>query len=78
MSCFLYCNNLRIDFGFLLAVISNEILIVRLADSVCSSLDVSSRKLKALLGFTSMSCFCYTLTLEYTVSGPAFLFGINQ
>ena len=40
-------NNLRIDCGFLLVVISNEVLIVGLADSVCSSLDVSTRELKA-------------------------------
>ena len=37
--------NLRIDCGFLLVVISNEVLIVGIADSVCSSSDISSREL---------------------------------
>ena len=36
---------LRIDCGFLLVVISNEVLIVGIADSVCSSSDISSREL---------------------------------
>ena len=40
-------TNLRIDCGFLLVVISNEVLIVGIADSVCSSSDISSRKLNA-------------------------------
>ena len=44
-------NASRIDCGFLLVVISNEL---GLAESVCSSSDVSSRKLKALLVFTSI------------------------
>ena len=39
-------NNLRIDCGFLMVVISNKVVIVGLADSVCSSLDVSSRERK--------------------------------
>ena len=38
-------TNLRIDCGFLLVVISNEVLIVGIADSVCSSSDISSREL---------------------------------
>ena len=38
-------TNLRIDCGFLLVVISNEVLIMGMADSVCSSSDVSSREL---------------------------------
>ena len=38
-------TNLRIDCGFLLVVISNEVLIVGIADSMCSSSDVSSREL---------------------------------
>ena len=33
-------TNLRIDCGFLLVVISNEVLIVGIADSVCSSSDI--------------------------------------
>ena len=37
-------TNLRIDCGFLLVVISNEVLIVEIADS---SSDVSSRELNA-------------------------------
>ena len=40
-------TNLRIDCGFLLVVISNEVLIVGIADSVISSLDISSRELNA-------------------------------
>ena len=40
-------TNLRIDCGFLLVVISNEVLIVGIADSVCSSSDISSRELNA-------------------------------
>ena len=40
-------TNLRIDRGFLLIVISNEVLIVGIADSVCSSSDISSRELNA-------------------------------
>ena len=40
-------TNLRIDCGFLLVVISNEVLIVGIADSVCSSPDISSRELNA-------------------------------
>ena len=40
-------TNLRIDCGFLLVVISNEVLIVGIADSMCSSSDVSSRELNA-------------------------------
>ena len=43
-------TNLRIDCGFLLVVISrisNEGLIVGIADSMCSSSDVSSRELNA-------------------------------
>ena len=40
-------TNLRINCGFLLVVISNEVLIVGIADSMCSSLDVSSRELNA-------------------------------
>ena len=40
-------TNLRIDYGFLLVVISNEVLIVGIADSVCSSSDISSRELNA-------------------------------
>ena len=38
-------TNLRIDCGFLLVVISNEVLIVGIAGSVCSSSDISSREL---------------------------------
>ena len=38
-------TNLRIDCGFLLVVISNEVL--GIADSVCSSSDISSRELNA-------------------------------
>ena len=38
-------TNLSIDCGFLLVVISNEVLIVGIADSVCSSSDISSREL---------------------------------
>ena len=40
-------TNLRIDCGFLLVVISNEVLIVGIADSVCSSSDIPSRELNA-------------------------------
>ena len=40
-------TNLRIDCGFLLVVISNEVLIVGIADSVISSSDISSRELNA-------------------------------
>ena len=32
-------TNLRIDYGFLLVVISNKVLIVGIADSMCSSSD---------------------------------------
>ena len=39
--------NLRIDCGFLLVVINNEVLIVGIADSMRSSSDVSSRELNA-------------------------------
>ena len=38
-------TNLRIDCGFLLVVISNEVLIVGIVDSVRSSSDISSREL---------------------------------
>ena len=38
-------TNLRIDCGFLLVVISNKVLILGIADSMCSSSDVSSREL---------------------------------
>ena len=71
-------TNLRIDCGFLLVVISNEVLIVGIADSVCSPSDISSRELNAWLGFTSMWVIFTYLTLECTVWGPAFLIGINQ
>ena len=47
-------TNLRIDCGFLLVVISNEVLIVGIADSMCSSSEISSSELNALLVFTSM------------------------
>ena len=40
-------TNLRIDCGFLLVAISNEVLLVGIADSMCSSLDVSSREINA-------------------------------
>ena len=40
-------TNLRINCGFLLVVISNEVLIVGIADSMCSSSDVSNRELNA-------------------------------
>ena len=40
-------TNLRINCGFLLVVISNEVLIVGIADSVISSSDISSRELNA-------------------------------
>ena len=40
-------TNLRIDCGFLLVVISNGVLTVGIADSVCSSSDVSSKELNA-------------------------------
>ena len=40
-------TNLRINCGFLLVVISNKVLIVGIADSVCPSSDVSSRELNA-------------------------------
>ena len=40
-------TNLRIDCGFLLVVISNEVQIVGIADSMCSSSDVPSRELNA-------------------------------
>ena len=40
-------TNIRIDCGFFLVVISNEVLIVGIADSMCSSSDVSSRELNA-------------------------------
>ena len=40
-------TNLRINCGFLLVVISNEVLIVGIAVSMCSSSDVSSRELNA-------------------------------
>ena len=40
-------TNLRIDCGFLLVVISNEVLIVGIVDLMCSSSDVSSRELNA-------------------------------
>ena len=71
-------TNLRIDCGFLLVVISNEVLIVGIADSVCSSSDISSRELNAWLVFTSMWVIFTYLTLDCTVWGPAFLIGINQ
>ena len=47
LSVALPAGNLRIDCGFLLVVISNEVLIVGIADSVCSSSDISSRELNA-------------------------------
>ena len=40
-------TNLRIHCRFLLVVISNEVLIVGIADSMRSSSDVSSRELNA-------------------------------
>ena len=39
--------NLRIDFGFLLVVISNKVLIVGIAVSMCSSSGASIRELNA-------------------------------
>ena len=68
---------LRIDCGFLLVVISNKVLIVGIADSMCSSSDVSSRNLTHDL-FLLYELSLLTLTLECTVWGPAFLIGINQ
>ena len=48
-------NNLRIDCGFLLVVISNEVLIVGIADSLCSSSAAGSRLPRSSHGFLLLS-----------------------
>ena len=47
-------TNLRIDCGFLLVVISNEVLIVGIADSVCSSSRAGGGKIELVRPLTIM------------------------
>ena len=71
-------TNLRIDCGFLLVVISNEVLIVGITDSMCYLRMYQVGNLMHDLFLLVCELFLLTLTLECTLWGPAFLININQ